>query len=246
MKLDICKDFTVTPTATGLLVVTPLEYDDHDHIVVYADRQASGGWRVHDNGDAALRLMFDSIDPDAPRIQSWLAEHAGQVSWNERLAQLECADVPEESLVFAAFKVAQSAAQMQAMTATRVSREESRFKEEVVALLKEVANEANIGARFDTPLDAKQLFLADCLFLTAQPVAVIIAGSTERLLEAELAWSHLRQIGDPTRVIAVIEEAKQVGLKQKARADYFTDKTYEYRDFEGAFREAMKQTVSVH
>ena len=111
MKLDICKDFTVTPTATGLLVVTPLEYDDHDHIVVYADRQASGGWRVHDNGDAALRLMFDSIDPDAPRIQSWLAEHAGQVSWNERLAQLECADVPEESLVFAAFKVAQSAAQ---------------------------------------------------------------------------------------------------------------------------------------
>ena len=79
--------------------------------------------------------------------------------------------------------------------------------------LKDVANEANIEARFDTPLDTKQLFLADCLFLTAQPVAVIIAGSTERLLEAELAWSHLRQIGDPTRVIAVIEEAKQVGLK---------------------------------
>ncbi|MBK8121786.1 MAG: DUF1828 domain-containing protein [Sulfuritalea sp.] len=236
MKLDICKDFTVTPTATGLLVVTPLEYDDHDHIVVYADRQASGGWRVHDNGDAALRLMFDSIDPDAPRIQSWLAEHAGQVSWNERLAQLECADVPEESLVFAAFKVAQSAAQMQAMTAIRRGRVGTR------SLRLKMWQRGHTGG--DTP--SPNLFLADCLFLTAQPVAVIIAGSTERLLEAELAWSHLRQIGDPTRVIAVIEEAKQVGLKQKARADYFTDKTYEYRDFEGAFREAMKQTVSVH
>jgi hypothetical protein len=78
MKLDICKDFTVTPTATGLLVVTPLEYDDHDHIVVYADRQASGGWRVHDNGDAALRLMTRiSIDPDVCfGIQPCAARHA--------------------------------------------------------------------------------------------------------------------------------------------------------------------------
>jgi hypothetical protein len=113
-------------------------------------------------------------------------------------------------------------------------------------MLKEVEREANVPARYDTPLDAKRLFVADCLFLSERPVAVIVAGSTERLLEAELAWSHLRQIGDPTRVVAVVEDAKQVGLKQKARADYFTDKTYEYRDFESVFREAIKQTVAAH
>lgn len=246
MNLDICKDFETKQTADGLLVVTPFEYDDHDHIVVYVERLPSGLWRVHDNGDAALRLMFDSIDPDAPRIQAWLAEHSNQVGWNDRLGQLECVDVPEEALAAAALRVAQSAAQLQAMTAIRTTREESGFKEEVIGILKEVEREANVAARYDTPLDAKRLFIADCLFLADRPVAVIVAGSTERLLEAELAWSHLRQIGDPTRVVAVIEDAKQVGLKQKARADYFTDKTYEYRDFEAVFRDAIKQTVSGH
>jgi hypothetical protein len=244
MKLDICKDFQVRPTeGQGLMLVTPFEYEDHDHIVVYADPEAGGTWRVHDNGDAALRLMFDSVDPDAPRIQNWLADQASRVRWNEKLAQIECLDVPQNELVMAAFKVAQAAAQLQAMTVTRVTREESTFKEEILAILKEVERETGITAKFDTPLDSKQLFLADCLFLSEKPVAIVVAGSTERLLEAELAWSHLRSIGDPTRVIAVLEDAKQVGRKQRARADYFTDKTYEYREFEAAFRDAMLDTV---
>ena len=102
--------------------MTPLRYDDQDAIVVYGDRQPDGRWCVHDNGDAALRLMFDSVDLDNPKIQTWLEEQASRVRWNDALTQLECPDVAENNLTVAAFQVAQAAAQLQAMTALRQGR----------------------------------------------------------------------------------------------------------------------------
>jgi hypothetical protein len=243
MNLDLCQDFQIRPTAGGFLIVTPLRYDDQDAIVVYGDRQPDGRWCVHDNGDAALRLMFDSIDPDTPKIQIWLEEQAARIRWNDALAQLECPNVTDSNLTVAAFQVAQAAAQLQAMTALRHSREESRFKNEVIAVLKQVEQETGIAARYDVPFDPERLFVADCLFSVQKPVAILIASTTERLLEAELAWSHLRRLNDPTLIFAVIEDATQVGKKQVARANYFTDKVYPYRDFETIFRDAITQTL---
>lgn len=69
--------------------------------------------------------MFDSVDLDNPQIQSWLEEQTPRVRWNDALTQLECPDVAENNLTVVAFQVAQAAAQLQAMTALRLSREES-------------------------------------------------------------------------------------------------------------------------
>ena len=241
MKLDICKDFDLRETATGWLVVTPLEYDDHDRVVVFADRMPDGTWCVHDDGEAALRLMFDSIDPDSSRVQGWLEEQAGRVQWNEGESRIECSGVKEAELVPAAFRVAQAAVQLQAMTAYRVTREESLFKEEVLALLRQVADEADIEARFDVPVDEARMLNADCLLLATPPLAVIVASNREKLLEAELTWSYLKQRGDATRVLAVVEDSKDVGQKEFARAQYFTDKTLPFRGFEQAFRIETKR-----
>jgi hypothetical protein len=245
MKLDMCKDFELRETATGWLVVTPLEYDDHDQVVVFADRMPNGLWYVHDDGEAALRLMFDSVDPDSARVQAWLEEHSSRVGWNERENQIERLDVKETDLVPAAFKVAQAAVQIQAMTAFRVTREESQFKEEVLTLLRQVADEAHVEARFDVPVDQARMLNADCLMLVTPPLAVIVASTREKLLEAELTWSYLKQQGDPTRVLAVVEDAKDVGQKEFARAQYFTDKTLPFRGFEQAFRTETKRHLLV-
>jgi hypothetical protein len=213
---------------------------------VYADRKANGLWHVHDNSDASMRLMFDSIDIDSPRIQSWLAELSSGVTWNDQDDQLECLDIAEADLVPVALKIAQACTQLQAMTALRTSREESTFKEEVIKLLREVEKETGVSAKYDTPLDEKQFFISDCLFQAKRPLAIMIATTPVRLLEAELAWSELKRIDDPTRVIAVVEDPKQIGIKQVSRAEYFTEKTYAFRDFEKAFRDAIKNSVTVH
>jgi hypothetical protein len=47
--------------------------------VEYGDRQPDGHWCEHDNDEAALRLMFDSIAPDAAKIQMWLSEQTHRV-----------------------------------------------------------------------------------------------------------------------------------------------------------------------
>ncbi len=242
MSLDICKDFITRQTANGLLLVTPLRYDDGDQITVFAER-VGRMWKVHDNGEAALRLMFDGVDPDAPRIQNWLSEQSARIRWDDALDQIESDPIEEADIVLAAFKVAQAAAQLQAFSALRTNRHESVFKGEIVALLKQISEETGVAAQFDAPLDENQLLVADCRFSSSKPVAIIIANSIERLLEAELAFSHLRRIGDNTQVLAVVENAKSIGHKQIARANYFTDKTYEYQGFERAFHGAITDTL---
>lgn len=245
MNLNVCKDFQIRQTPIGLVIVTPFVYEDMDQIVIFADRQDNGHWHIHDNGDAALRLMFDGVDPYAPKIQSWLKATVSEVEWNDEDNALERCNVNEADIVPAALKVAQACIQLQAMSSHRVSREESTFKAEVVSVLKEISKETDVAAQFDVPIDQKRLFVSDCLFLSKTPLAIFIASSKERLLEAELAWSNLRRTKDPTRVIAVIEEQRTTGIKEVTRAQYFTDKTLQYREFESVFREAVKDSIQL-
>ena len=120
MNLDVCKDFQITETRSGLLLVTPFEYEDHDKIVVFAERRPEGRWLVHDNGDAALRLMFDSVSPDSARIQTWLSETALGIEWDDKNNQLQRMAANQDEIVPSALKVAQAAAQMQAMISASI------------------------------------------------------------------------------------------------------------------------------
>jgi Domain of unknown function DUF1828 len=243
VKLDLCRDFQMQTTSAGFLIRTPFRYDDNDEVIVFADRQNNKTWVVHDNGEAALRLMFDGVDPFMGKIQTWIQSNSAGVFWNDKETSLERHDVAEGDLVVAAFKVAQASLQLQAMSSHRMSRSESTFRNDVLTLLADVARDAKVEAKFDATVDSKKLFTADCLFLVAKPLAIFIAPSTQRLLEAELAWSELRRLGNPMRVMAVIEDATEVGMKEFNRAQYFTDKTLSFLGYEDMFGETVKNNL---
>lgn len=245
MKLDICRDFEVRETTSGLLVVTPLQYEDGDQVVVFADTIEGDGWRVHDNGDSAFRLALDHIDIDSERVQRWLNEQSPRVGWSEADEQFELVVTEPSQLVPAAFKVAQAAVQMQSFSALRVTRSESTFKAEVIALLKGVQEETGVEAEYDVAVDSRGLLTADCLFRPkTQPLAFFVASSKERLLEAELSYLALKEEKRPTRVIAVVESIPAVGQKQYGRAEFFTSKVFPYRDFEESFRGWVQEAAS--
>ena len=245
MKLDICRDFEVRETASGLLVVTPLQYEDGDQVVVFADTIQGDGWRVHDNGESAFRLALDHNDIDSERVQRWVNEQSPRVGWSEADEQFELVVTEPSQLVPAAFKVAQAAVQMQSFSALRVTRSESTFKAEVIALLKGVQEETGVEAEYDVPVDSRGLLTADCLFRPkAQPLAFFIAISKERLLEAELSYLALKEEKHPIRVIAVVESIQSVGQKQYGRAEFFTSKVFPYRDFEKSFLGWVKEAAS--
>lgn len=234
--LDMCRDFEVRETASGLLVVTPFQYEDGDQVVVFADQQ-QGGWLVNDNGESAFRLALDHIDIESERIQRWLGEHASRVAWNEAETQFELAVSSQTQLVPAAFKIAQAAVQMQSFSALRVTRSEHSFRAEVLELLRAVQEETGVAAEYDVAVDSRGLLNADCVFRpSGQALAFFIASSKERLLEAELTYLALKQEKCSTRVVAVVEGIAAVGQKHYGRAEFFTSKVFPYRDYETSVR----------
>jgi hypothetical protein len=245
MALDLCKELRVKAISGGFLVETPFKYYDHDSVVVFGRNQGGNRFRVSDNGDAAERLSFDGVDVGSERIGRWLAEakaHFG-IEWDAEGQEfwVEC-DASE--LASTVFRIAEAATQLQAMTVTRESHRESTFKSEMLSILREVAREANVDMRFDVPVVSH--FIADALFLTEKPLAIVLAPTKDRLMEAELMWSTIQRTGDPTVVYAVVESVEKVGRKEHERAAFYTDKVLPFVGYASELRQSLLTSLRSH
>jgi len=228
MKLNICKDFIVAPTEYGARVITPFRFSDNDQVVVWVKKEPNG-FHIDDNGEAALRLASDNVDVDSERIQTWLEAlpHILGVRWNEAdesLATNADASTLEERII----AVTQAAIQLSALSALRQERGHSDFRETVVAVLAEIAQEGGFKMERDKPTDEAASFMADAWLELPKPVAVVAASTVQRLLEAEVMYLDAKSRGAPFVVLALIESVKAVGVKQYTRANYYTDKTVEF------------------
>jgi hypothetical protein len=228
MTPNFCKDFVWKATPQGGLAVTPWRYDDGDQIVVYA-RRTNAGWRLDDNGEAALRLALDGVDVDGERAQARIkaCELSLGVRWDESEDSFFI-DSTEARFELAALAIAEAAAQLAGLGALRQDRAVSEFRAHVVDLVKSVANEANVDCRTDVPVDESQTIFADAWIAAPRPVLVFAATGVQRLLEAEIAWLDAKRRHEPIFVLALVEDAKQIGLKNYTRANYYTDKTVEF------------------
>jgi hypothetical protein len=244
MKPDLCRDFEVHADDGGWRVVTPWRYGDRDRVVIWAV-PTNGGWRVDDNGEAAFRMALDGGDPDSQRVRTWLSTVPPMLgaSWNPDEQRLETFP-DEKNLASSIHAVAEVSALLGSLSLAREARTPSTFKDEVIAMLHEVSKETGIEARFEVPLDQRQVLVADCLFLSERPLAIIVAGSVERLLEAELAWSEARRTGDQTRIVAVTEgDGAGIPRRRIDQAQFFTDKTLPFRGFEILLRQNIAESL---
>lgn len=243
MKPDLCQDFEVFPDNGGWRVITPWRYGDRDRIVIWAVPK-DGGWRVDDNGEAAFRMTLDGGDLDSHRVRAWLSSVPAMLGahWNPDEQRLEALS-DEKKLASSIHAVAEVSALLGSLSLAREARTSSTFKDEVISMLREVSQETGIEARFDIPLDQRQVLMADCLFLSERPLAIIVAGSVERLLEAELAWSEARRTGDQTRIVAVTEGDGAIPRRRIDQAQFFTDKTLPFRGFETLLRQNIAESL---
>lgn len=244
MKPDLCRDFEVHADDGGWRVVTPWRYGDRDRVVIWAF-PTDHGWRIDDNGEAAFRMALDGGDPESQRVRTWLSHVPAMLgaNWNADEQRLE-AFADEKDLATAIHAVAEVSALLGSLSLSREIRTPSTFKEEVMSMLRDVSRETGIEARFEVPLDQRQVLVADCLFLSKRPLAIIVAGSVERLLEAELAWSEARRTGDQTRIVAVTEgDGAGISRRRIDQAQFFTDKTLPYRGFEALLRQNISESL---
>lgn len=228
MKLSLCKDFSIIETEYGCRVLTPFRFPDRDQVVIWVKR-SNQGYLLDDNGEAALRLAGDGVDVDSERIQIWLQALPGYlgVRWEEK-NEILLTSATQETLEEKIMAMAQSAIQLSALSAMRTERSQSDFKEKVLVTLAEIGLELGFPIQLDTPTDESGHFVADAMLGLKKPIAVVTATSVPRLLEAQLMWFDARQRKADIFVLAVVEDVKEIGIKQYTRANYHTDKTVEF------------------
>lgn len=247
MKIQsICEEFIWTENQQGGQLITPWRYDDGDQVVVFATRNGDE-WRLDDNGEGLFRLSLSGVDTGSTRVRTRLQaiESLFGVHMDDESDSLYIV-ASEDSMETSALVVAEASAQVMALSCLRHEHITSDFKDHVISILREVEKESGIEARYDAPMEQDGLLIADALFLSAVPLAVIVANSTTRLLEAEMMWLNGQRMGDPTQIYAVVENAAKVGRKEVARANYFTSKTLEFEGFKQQFRQTITSAVKRH
>ncbi len=241
----LCSRFEVRDEEGILLVSTPFVFDDGDRIIVFV-RKSDDGYLVHDNGEAALRLMFEGVDIDSKRVRRWMQQsnQLHGVAWSNDDEHLACYASSHEELGQAIMRVAEASTRMQAMAAIRDERSTgSEFKEMVKGLLGEIAKECDVEIGFDAPIDKYGVFTADALIEAKRPMAIIVATSAERLLEAEMIWLEARSRQANMYVLAVVEDESKVGRKHMKKAQYYTDKTVEFAGMQAPFLDLIRSNV---
>ncbi|MGM0517855.1 MAG: DUF1828 domain-containing protein [Pseudomonadota bacterium] len=245
LRADLCDGFSLRQEDGITLIETPFVYDDRDKVVAFVESSETG-WRVHDNGEAAFRLMLEGVNLESSKISRWI-EQCGILSgvhWSAESEQLETLAGNAE-LARAIFRVAEASAQMQALAVLQEQRSAaSDFKEVLKSLLAEVSQECDIPVDWDSPVDQHEVFRADAVFRSRRPLAVIAANSAERLLEAEMIWMEAKNRKADLYVLAVTEDEKKPGHERVKKAQYYTDKTVEFSGMADRFRELVRSQIT--
>lgn len=228
LKRDISALFDVFEEASGTQrVVTPLEYPGSGDRVVVRARPRGDHWVIDENGEAAMYARMSGGELNTDSIKRW-AEHLEQATRIELDADEQLVTKIDDPRLIAPtlFHVAAAAQQLFALATSTKERETSQFKEQVSSIVREVCLDLNVPVRNNVILPIMGEMQADHIIGDeSNPLILVIATSTTRLLEAELIHMQYRASHINGYVLAVAENQTTVGVKHFNRANYFTGKT---------------------
>lgn len=231
LKRDICALFDVYEEASGTQrIVTPLEYPGSGDRVVVRARPRDGHWVIDENGEAAMYARMSGGILSSDSIQRW-AQQLAQASHIELDEDEQLITHVRDARLIAptVFHVAAAAQQLFALATSAKERETSQFKAQVSSIVREVCSELKVPVRDNVILPVMGDMEADHLIGDeSNPLILVIATSTTRLLEAELIHMQYRASQTKGYVLAVAENQTTVGVKHFNRANYFTGKTVSF------------------
>lgn len=238
----MCGKFDIREEDGVLLLRTPFGLDFGDDLVIRV-RPKGSGFQVDDNGETWLSLLMNGTAPDPDRVQ----DVKGAVDLDQEDGTLLVCVPTTSELADAIFRVTSASIRVHATFRPRGRAEPSDLKERVVSLLTEVAQEEGVILRLDEIVDETGVLAADAILGEEAPLIVIAASSVERLMEAELVFLRRQMLQRRGYVLAVVSSSQAIGRKHFSRANYYTDKTLEFDDWTGAFRDfAHRRLAELH
>jgi hypothetical protein len=233
IKRSICSLFDVYSDENGVQrVVTPIEYPGKaDKVVVRVRPAADGSFTVDENGEAAFYASMAGGDIESEPMKRWLEELSslGTVSLTED-ETLVCSGTNQKLVAPYIFRVAEAAQQLYAIATSRSERHFSDFKAKLAGIVMEVARDVGVKVDSDVSLPFAGGMTADHIVHAGEPIIIVAATGTTRLLEAELIQMQYHLSKRAGKVLAICESQASVGRKQFERAGYFTWKTLTFSE----------------
>jgi hypothetical protein len=232
LKRTICGLFEVHADEKGVQrVVTPLEYAGSGDQVVIRVRPTKDGYKIDDNGEAALYASMAGGDVESDVVTRWVEEtllHSPAMFSDDEVLS---AIAPDERLTAPyIFRVAEAAQQLFSLATTRGPKKSSDFRERLAAVITETAATLGVSFQSDVELPIAGGMKADYIIDHSVPLLVIAATNATRLLEAEVIHVQYRLERKPGFVLAIAESQTAVGKAQFERANYYTGKTVTFSE----------------
>lgn len=228
LKRDICSLFEVHDDEKGVQrIVTPLEYSGSGDNVVVRVRPQEGFFQIDENGEAAFLAALNGGNTDKEVIARWVADlaDANNIKFDED--EIIHAEIKNEKLIAPyVIKVAAAAQQLYSMAVSRPERQANDFREQITEVVSSIVKSLNLAWEKDVSLPIVGDLKADhVLGQKDNPLIIVAASTTARLLEAEVIHMQYRLEDRKGYVLAIVQDQASVTKKQYERAEYFTDKT---------------------
>lgn len=228
LKRDICSLFEVHDDEKGVQrIVTPLEYSGSGDNVVVRVRPQEGFFQIDENGEAAFLAALNGGNTDKEVIARWVADlaDANNIKFDED--EIIHAEIKNEKLIAPyVIKVAAAAQQFYSMAVSRPERQANDFREQITEVVSSIVKSLNLAWEKDVSLPIVGDLKADhVLGQKDNPLIIVAASTTARLLEAEVIHMQYRLEDRKGYVLAIVQDQASVTKKQYERAEYFTDKT---------------------
>jgi hypothetical protein len=250
LKRAICSLFEVHIDEGGVQrIVTPIEYSGSGDQIVVRVRPSKNGreLRIDENGEAAFYAGLSGGDLESEPVKRWVEElqFTSPVEYGDDETLFAMAN-DERLIAPYVFRVAEAAQQLYTIATSKVDRQASDFKERVKQIVDEIAKETEVAYKSDVELPIAGGLRADHLLGSENPLIIITATSSTRLLEAEVIYMQYRAEKKPGFILAVAESQTAVGKKQFERAAYYTNKAVVFSQFDFGKMIATELSPNLH
>jgi hypothetical protein len=227
MKQELCKAFcdylTVRQVPAGLAVSTAFTFAETEPVGFYiVGPDGLSRYRIEDDGNTISLIEAEGIDLETPTradaVQELLSEYGAR--YDAERGELVTASIAESEIPGAALKFVALLLRLQDLVLLTPERAASTFKEDATRAIRE-----SLGTRADIkenePIAEGIEFPADLIIRAPnrEPVAVFLAMSEQRVLEAVVAQMAVTyEAHMPCSVVALLEKDGSVTRKMRTRA----------------------------
>lgn len=207
----------------GLAVSTAFSFSDSEPVGFYVvGPDALGRYRIEDDGTTIPLIEADGIDLETPTrsdaVDSLLTEYGAR--YDQERGELTTLHMSADQVPAAAFKFVALLLRLQDLILLTPERAASTFREDASKAIREALGSRAI-IRENESIAPGIEFPADLIIQAGQrePVAVFLAMSEQRVLEAVVAQMAVTyETHSPCSVIALLEKDGSVTRKMRTRA----------------------------